>query len=149
MSEEKLGDNNFWYGKQRNDETKKRISEANVGKIRGDETKQKISESKQGENNPMYGKKHNEESKQKNREAHIGKLKSEEHKQKISDSSIGEKNHNSKRVYQCDLEGTFIKSFESCGEAGRHLKKASSCISRCARGELKTAYKFKWSYVKI
>jgi len=61
---------------------------------------------------------------------------------------LGEKNHNSKRVYQYNLDGTFIASFASTREAGRHLEKDGSTIRVCARGEQKKAYGFKWSYVK-
>lgn len=61
----------------------------------------------------------------------------------------GEKNHNSKRVYQYDLDGTFIDSFGSTGEAARFLKlkeSGSGGIRTCARGKYKNAYNFKWAY---
>lgn len=146
MSEAKKGDKNPMHGKRHTDETIRKMIEANIGKTRSEETKLNIRESKQGEKNPMWGEHHSEETKQKMSEAKIGKTMSEETKQKLSESQLGEKNSNSKRVYQYDLEGTFIDSYGSCGEAGSHLEKASSCISRCARGQLKTAYRFKWSY---
>ena len=95
-----------------------------------DESKQKQSEAMTGEKNPMWG-----------------QQTSEETKQKQSESKLGENNRTSKRVYQYDLDGTFINSFGSCREAARELKKGDgSAIRGCARGELKTAYKFKWSY---
>jgi group I intron endonuclease len=103
------------------------------------ETKQKMSES-------HLGKKLSEETKQKISEAKIGHDVSGETKQKMSEAKRGENNHNSKRVYQYDLDGNLIGSFASTGEAGRHLKKDGMNISACARGEQKTAYKFKWSY---
>jgi hypothetical protein len=78
----------------------------------------------------------------------FGKTPSEETKQKQREAMLGDNNHNAKRVYQYDLEWNYIDWFESCGEAARKLKKANgSSISRCARGQLETAYKFKWSYV--
>ena len=58
----------------------------------------------------------------------------------------GENNPTSKRIYQYALDGTFIDSFGSTEEAGRHLKKSTPSINRCAHGYLKTAHKFKWSY---
>jgi hypothetical protein len=149
----KIGENNHLWGVQRSEETKQRIGEglrgekhyffgkthteeanqknreAQFGKTHTVEAKQKMSEAQRGENNPMYGKTHGKETKQRMREAHIG-----------------EKNHNSKRVYQYALDGTFINSFGSTGEAGRHLEKDGSKIRRCARGKQNTAYKFKWSY---
>ena len=95
-----------------------------------------------------------EETKQK-----LRKPKSDEHKQRLIEPKLGEKNPNfgktgekhqrSKRVYQYDLNGTFINSFGSTAEAGRHLKKNKSNISKCASGvpSYKTAYGFKWAYV--
>lgn len=105
-------------GGKRSEETKRKMSESQLGKIVSDETRQKLGEAKSDKNNPMYGK-------------------------------TGEKNNTSKRVYQYDLDGTFIDSFGSCEEARRYLKKkTSSSISACAHGsrKRKTAYKFKWSY---
>ena len=108
---------------KRSEETKQKMSEANLGKKDSDKTKQKKREA-------QLGKTHTEETKQKNREAHLG-----------------EKNPTSKRVYQYALDGTYIASFGSSGEAGRHLGKSGSNIRACARKK-NIAYGFKWSYVK-
>jgi group I intron endonuclease len=97
-------------------------------KPKSKEHNKKNSEAHLGEKNPFYGKKHTEETNQKNREA-----------------NSGENNPNSKIVYQYDIDGIFINSFESSGEAGRHLEKDGSYIRRCAR-KSKIAYNFKWSY---
>lgn len=122
---------------KRSEETRQKMSEAHLGEKnhnfgipRSEETRQKIGKAKQGEKNPNFG-----------------KTPSEETSLKHSESTKGEKNHKSKRIYQYDLDGTFIDSFGSTEEAGRHLKKTTGTkISACARGERKTAYKFKWSY---
>ena len=157
-------------GKTLSYETKRKMSEAHIGKTLSDETKRKIGEAQQGDKNHRYGKTPSGETKQKLRESQIGKTHSEETKQKMSEKHRGEKNHNygktasdetkqkmsearkgeknynSKRVYQYDLEGNLVGSFGSTEEAGRHLKKSGSNIAMCARGERKTAHKFKWSY---
>ena len=117
-----LGEKSYMFGIPKRDETRQKLSEAHLGKTLSEETKQKISEAK------------------------IGHDVSGETKQKMSEAKRGENNHNSKRVYQYDLDGNLIGSFASTGEAGRHLKKDGMNISACARGEQKTAYKFKWSY---
>ena len=98
------------------------------------ETKQKMSDGHRGEKSYMFG-----------------IPKGEESKRKISDSTKGEKNHKSKRVYQYDLDGTFIGSFGSTREAGRYYLKDGSHIRTCARGKSrnKSAYGFKWSYVRM
>jgi group I intron endonuclease len=122
----------------------------NNGK-RSEETKQKNREA-------LLGKPKSKEHIQKNREAQLGKKESEETKQKKREANRGEKNPMygrkrednpwSKIVYQYDLDGIFINSFASSGEAARYLKKDSSHIRECARGNTrrKNAYGFKWSY---
>ena len=130
-----------------------------------EESKQKNKEAKLGEKNPNFGLPKSKETKQKMSEAHRGEKsymfgipKSTEHKQRVSEATKGEKNHNfgktgekhpnSIKVYRYALDGTFIDSFESGREAGRYLNNDGSKISACARGERKTAHKYKWSYVK-
>lgn len=117
------------------EETKQKLSGENHhmwGGTHSDKTKLEMSKNRQGDNNNMFGKSHSEESRQKNRDAHLG-----------------EKNHKSKRVYQYDLDGTFINSFGSTREAGRCIEKSPPSISKCAGGKRKTAYGFKWSYIKF
>lgn len=137
------------------------------GKTLSDETKQKLSEAKKGEKSHMFGKPKSEEIKQKLREANLGKtqseetiqkrvksntgkIRTEETKQKMRETKLGEKNTRSKKVYRYALDGTYIDTFNSIGEAGRYLNKDSANIGKCARGEDKheTAYKFKWSYTQ-
>lgn len=144
-----------------------------------EESRKKMSESKKSEKNPMFGKILPDEVKQKMSESHKGKTLSDEHKQQISDSMTGDKNHMfgktsedhprfgkthtddtrrkmsknnhmSKKVYQYDINGTFIQSFASCEEAAWSLnKKCSNNISRCASGKRPIAYGFKWSYTEL
>lgn len=116
-------------GKTHTDETKQKMSEAHIGKTLSEDHKRKLSESKRGEKHSMFG-----------------IPKSEETKRKMSDALRGEKNNRSKKIYQYDLEGKYIQSFASCGEAGLHIKKSTSKISMCACDKRKTAHGFKWSY---
>ena len=147
-------------GKTRSEETKKKISEAKTGEKHpmfgqkhNEKTKQKMSEALSGEKHPMYGKEHTEETKQKISEAlsgekhyMYGKTLSDEHKKKLSEAHTGENNHNSKKVYQYTLDGTYIGSYASGGEAARTLGKTNeSFINTCARGKQPSAYGFKWS----
>ena len=136
------------------EETKQKMSEARLGIPKSDETKQKMSKRQLGEKNHHFGKTPSDKTRQKmsdankgDKNAMWGEHRSEETRQKISDSMKGKKNHKSKKLYQYDLDGNFINSFGSCGEATRHLKKTFGAnIRKCARGEQKTAYGFKWSY---
>jgi len=153
-------------GKKLSDETKQKIGESRLGKTASEETTKKMSEAQRGDKGYWYGKTHSKETKQKCREANTGKThteetkqrmseaktgipKSDEHKKKMSEAKRGEKNSTSKIVYQYDLEGNLFGSFGSCGEAGLYLNKGGTNISKCARGRLKTAYGFKWSYTKL
>ncbi|AGE54219.1 GIY-YIG catalytic domain-containing endonuclease [Paramecium bursaria Chlorella virus NY2B] len=93
-----------------------------------EETKKKLSEAKTGEKNGMFG-----------------KSRSDETKKKHSESITGEKHHASKKVYQYDSDGNYIRSFGSYSEAGRSIGKSHKYISRCARGEKEPECSFRWS----
>ena len=108
-----------------------------------EESREKMSKAKKG-------KTLTDDQKKKLRDSIIGTTHTDDHKQKISESLLGEKNHKSKTVYQYDLDGMFVQSFASCGEAARSLNtKHSNSISWCANGKRKSAYGFKWSYTKL
>ncbi|AGE48400.1 GIY-YIG catalytic domain-containing endonuclease [Paramecium bursaria Chlorella virus AN69C] len=159
MSEALQGEKHPNFGKHLPEETKRRISIAQKGE-------KSHMYRKTGKLHHNYGKQHSEESRNKMSEAHkgeknhlFGKHLSEETKKKLSNANSGEKNHNfgkygeyhnkSKKVYQYNLDGTFIQSFGSCGEAARHIGKRQGHISSCARNELKSAFGFKWSYTHL
>jgi hypothetical protein len=102
ISKANSGKNHPFFGKERSEETKKKISKANSGKKRTEETKKKMSEAQSGKklseetklklskaslgrkhtkeaiakfsgkNHPMYGKKHTKESKEKMSKANSG-----------------------------------------------------------------------------
>ena len=150
MSEANSGERNPMYGKTGE-------KHPMFGQKHNEKTKQKMSEALSGEKHPMYGKEHTEETKQKISEAlsgekhyMYGKTLSDEHKKKLSEAHTGENNHNSKKVYQYTLDGTYVDSYGSGGEAARALGKTDgSPINMCARGDCKTAYGFKWSREKL
>jgi group I intron endonuclease len=156
MSEAKKGEKHPMFGKKLSKETKQKLSEAHrgeksymFGKTLSEETKQKLSEATKGDKHHMYGKKHNEETKQKISEAQLGKIHCEDTRRKMSEAHRGEKNHRSKRVYQYDLDGTFIGSFGTSEEAVIYLnEKWAANINKCARGECNSAYGYKWSRTK-
>ena len=133
MSEVQSGEKHPMFGKEHAEESRKKMSEAHRGMTLSEETKQKISKAQTDEKNSMFGKAHTEET-----------------KQKMSKAKTGEKNHNSMKVYQYNLDGTFIDSYASCGEAARALGKTyGASIGKCARGKQPSAYGFKWSREKL
>jgi hypothetical protein len=54
-----------------------------------------------------------------------------------------------KEVLMFDLQGTFIKKFESVSDAGKELNVSRLSIAACARGKFNTAFGYKWSYTGI
>lgn len=111
------------------------------------ESKKKMSNSKKGmydgKNNPMYGK------------SGIlapmyGKHLTEEHKRKISEAKKGKANYHTKTLYkkvdQYDLNGNYIKTWESISSIEKELNIKGTHISRVCRGKRKTTggYVFKY-----
>lgn len=70
------GENNPMYGKRHTEESKKEMSLLRKGKYTG-------------EKNPFYGKKHSAESKKRMSEAHKGKRPSKEHINKVAEANRG------------------------------------------------------------
>jgi len=79
-----------------------------------------------------------------------GKPLSEEHKQKIKQTRGFLKNRKNTwqitPVLQYDLQGNFIKEWESQTEATKFLGKTGDGIGACCRGRQKNAYGYVWKY---
>lgn len=86
-SKRKMSEANI--GKNLSEETKRKMSKSNVGKIFSEETKRKISEAK-------MGKIHSEKTKIKISKSSIGKIVSEKTKRKLSEINSGEKHPQAK-----------------------------------------------------
>ncbi|AGE57776.1 GIY-YIG catalytic domain-containing endonuclease [Acanthocystis turfacea Chlorella virus NTS-1] len=150
LSESKQGEKNPMYGQTMNYDHKQKISKALIGKTKSDDHKQKLSESLKGKTKSDDHKRKMSESTKGEKNHMYGKTMSDCHKQKIREALSGDKNPTSKNIYQYGLDGTFVRSFASIGEAARSLNKSDGInISRCARGDRKSAYGFKWSYTKL
>jgi hypothetical protein len=86
----------------------------------------------------------------------LGKKKSKQHIKNISKAKMGEGNHmfgkfgkdnpKSKPLKQYDLEGNFIRDWESCSVVARELGFSQGNINSCAKGKTKTACGFKWKF---
>lgn len=102
------------------------------------------------------GRKHSEETKQKMSQKAIGRKYSDEIKQKISQSKQGKKFSDDKKanmkgkrckpIMQYNLEGTFIKEWESFKDITQNLGFHNSGLCFCCKGTQKTAYGFIWKY---
>ncbi|AGE53501.1 GIY-YIG catalytic domain-containing endonuclease [Acanthocystis turfacea Chlorella virus GM0701.1] len=142
------------------EEVKQKMSESHTGKTLTDDHKKNISNSMSGENHPLFGKTMTDDHKQKISESTTGRTHTEDAKKQMSNAKKGDKSHlfgrtgekhpRSKRVYQYNLDGTFVQSFATGGEAARSLnKKQGTSISECANGKCESAHGFKWSFIEF
>lgn len=86
-----------------------------------------------------------EEVKKKISESNKGKQKTEEHCKNIS-KKITELQ--GKPVYQYDLEGNFIKEWESGASAAKFYNVDRTSLYRCCQGKFKKSAGFVWKYKK-
>ena len=104
---------------KRTEKTRKKMSEAHIGKHFSEDHKNKISE------------------------AHIGKHLSEEAKRKISEAMRVNK------ILQFSKEGEFIAEYPSLVEAERQTGCNRGNICQCCKGKYKTCGGFIWKYKEI
>ena len=127
---------NFHKGKHLSDETKKKLSNIlkgktpwNVGQHLSDEHRKNLSNALKGSKNPMYAKHHSMES-----------------RRKMSVSRKGKKlPQNRKPVSKYDLNGNFIKKYDSIKDAIKENPKAGH-IGEVCKGNRKQAGGFIWKY---
>ena len=105
------------------------------GKHHTEKVKQDQSDRVNGINHPMFGKKHSNET--------IEKIKINRNKNGVQEkiNKISAEN-NSKKIIQYDLEGSFIKEFNSIKEASNELNMTESSIGRRCRNLVKIPSKF-------
>lgn len=113
---------------------------SSLGVKRSEEFKQKISNSKKG-------KKHRPECniekslRQTGKQRKKGYKHTDEARQNISKNNVKKRT-----IIQMDLDGNFIKEWDSMRLAALTLKTNYVGISMCCRGLLKTSLKYKWKY---
>lgn len=103
------------------EETKRKISKGNKGKIISRETRIKISKSTKGK---RLGEHRSKEAREKIRQANLGKVLSEKQKKKIRENS-----GRNIKVCQYSLDGKLINIFDSQREAVRRLNIDNSSIT--------------------
>lgn len=119
-----------------------------------EETKKLLSEMKKGivgADHPRYGSNHTDDTKNKISKAKKGVKKTFEQKQNISKGHMGlfsnDKHPMARAVVQLTLDGEFVAEYPTAKQAKEALNASNaSNITRCCKGERKTAYKFKWMY---
>lgn len=146
---------NAFKGKHHSEETKALLSALCKSRKRPkmtEETKRKLSEKNKGRIV-------SEEVKLKLREVLKGRVISLEHRKKISEANsginhpnygkYGKDNYCSKPVLQYDLDGNFIKEWESLVEVTKIIQNAyTTSLSAAAKGKIKYSAGFQWRYKK-
>lgn len=98
------------------------------------------------------GKTHSEESKKKISEAKKGVKLSEEHKRRISEAQTGCKRPHPKAkipICQYDLNGNFIRDWDSAKDASIGLDTPANCITKVCKGKGKTSGGYIWKYKQL
>ncbi len=67
-------------------------------------------------------------------------------KEIVDKIEIPKKKKGGKLVDQYDMDGNFIKSFDSIAEAGKFINRHPSQISRCCNGKIKSTYGCIWKF---
>lgn len=119
-------------------ETRDKIGKANKGRKLSKEHIEIIRKSQFGKK-CMLGKKHTEKTKLKMSIAKINIKQSQEHREKLD-------NARKKSIIQMDLEGNFIKEWDSAISIKKELGLSTSSISRCCKNKQKTTKIFKFKY---
>jgi GIY-YIG catalytic domain len=70
----------------------------------------------------------------------------EETKKKLSEMFSGSKHGKAKKLYQYTLDGVFVKEWSCMKDIERKLNYKTTCLSKAAKNNSKTAYGYKWSY---
>ena len=150
-----FGKTGFWLNKNLSDETKRKMSEAARNRHI------------YGKKNPMYEKKHSEETRTKMSEAQRKRFVSEETRRKMSESMktsakykkfveriTGKKRptysykKSSKKVDMFDINGKFIRTFDSAKDACITMNVRIDSVYGCCIGRYKKGGGYIWKYNK-
>jgi len=147
MSVRMSGENSYFYGKDvrgeknphygipHTEETKKLLSKMAMGREVSQETRDKISKSLKLLKRTPWNK---------------NKRISPEHKQKISNTLKNSESFQKKKkkIFQFDLDGNFIKEWNSISEASSILNISNGHISQCCNNKRKQAGGYMWKFIE-
>ena len=111
------------------EQTRQKISQSRKGQTPSKETKDKISKALRGKNNPWFGKK-----------------LPKEVCQKLSDAMKGINNPRCKKILQYDTNKNLIAIWDCMAQASEELNITQSNITKCCKGQRKSAGGFIWEY---
>jgi len=137
-----LGGDGGILGYSHTEETKKLLSSKRKGKFLGEE-------------NPFYNQTHTEEQKTKWSKMRkgqpspcgfTGKSHKEESKSKTSQTLKNSPNVKRTKVFQYDIEGNFLREFQSISDASKFVETTPSNIKYTCEGKFKHCKGYKWTY---
>lgn len=123
----------------------RKISERMIGKYEGNK-------------NPFYNQTHTKQQKEKWSKMRkgqpspcgfTGKSHKEESKNKTSQTLKNNPNVKRTKVFQYDIEGNFLREFQSFADAAQFVKTSPSNIKYTCEGKFKHCKGYKWSYQKL
>ena len=138
-----LGGDGGILGYFHTEETKKNLSEKRIGKYIGDK-------------NPFYGKHHTDHTKDRLSKMRkgkpspcgfSGKSHKSESKGKISQTLKNNPNIKRTKVFQYDIEGNFLREFQSIADAAQFVNTSPSNIKYTCEGKFNHCKGYKWGYV--
>jgi group I intron endonuclease len=138
-------------GIKRSKQTCDKISKGNSGKIRSVEICLQNSKRLMGKGNPNYGKKQSQETRNKRSKKLLGNKNGIGNKSKLGqkesiETILKRAIKTKKSILQYDLQGNFIKGWDSAVDAQKLLFIGRNSISMCLVGSRKTAGGFIWKY---
>jgi hypothetical protein len=71
-----------------------------------------------------------------------------ESKEKLSKAILGSKNYRAKKLYQYNIDGSFIKEWQCMRDITRELGYTTTWLSKATKNN-KIAYGYKWSYIPL
>lgn len=140
-----LGGDGGILGYSHTEETKELLSSKRKGKFLGEE-------------NPFYNQTHTEEQKKnwsKMRKGQpspcgfSGKSHKEESKSKTSQTLKNNPNVKRTKVFQYDIEGNFLREFQSISDAAKFVGTTPSNIKYTCEGKFNHCKGYRWSYQKL
>jgi hypothetical protein len=72
----------------------------------------------------------------------------QESKDKLSKAILGSKHYRAKKLYQYNIDGSFIKEWLCMRDIQRELGYNTTCLSRAAKKNI-LSYNFIWSYIPL
>lgn len=131
-----MGQNNPMFGRSHTPEARKRISEANKGRLPSDETRRKRSDALSGEKNPMFGKRHSAESKKVIGSHHVGD-KNPMRRKEVAALFSGDRNAMRNPEVASRLSAILKAkprlTCPHCGKVGGHSQMKRSHFDKCGK----------------